>query len=51
MEYIFYDLFHDSSMQARLAGSDHTMGQDGSRYAFNIIRDNIESPMYGGISL
>src|SRR5436305_9814614 len=51
MQDIFYDLFHDSSMQAGLTGCDHTMGKNGRRHMFDIIRDGVIASRNGGICL
>src|SRR5205085_7079072 len=51
MQNIIYDLFHDPSMQARLAGGNHAMRQDGTCCTFYIIGNNVETPMYGCICL
>src|SRR6266849_124182 len=51
MQDIFYNLFHDSTMQASLAGSNHTMRKNGTRHMFDIIGDGVVSSRDGGVSL
>ena len=51
MQDIFYDLFHDTSMQAGLTGGDHTMGENGRRHVFDIIGDGVIASSNGSICL
>src|SRR5579859_3731112 len=51
MQNILYNLFHNSSMQAGLAGSNQTMRKNGTRHIFYIVWDGVVSARNGGISL
>src|SRR5258708_4928762 len=51
MEYVLYDLFHHPPMQACLAGGNHPVRQHRGSHTLYIIRNNIETPMYGRVCL
>src|SRR5438874_5977523 len=51
MHYFIYDLFHHTPMQPRLAGGNHTVSKHGTRHAFDIVRNNIGTPMYSCVCL
>ena len=51
MQDILYNLLHDSSMQAGLAGSDHAMRKDRTCHMFDVIRDDVVSSRNGGVGL
>ena len=51
MQYFIYDLFHPTPMQPRLAGGNHAVSKHGTCHVFDIVRDDIRTPVYGCISL
>ena len=51
MQYFIYDLFHCTSVQPCLAGGNHAVSEHGTCHVFDIVRNDIGTPVYGCIGL